>query len=386
MGPSSAKAEAAQVVKKGKQRQKKVVLHKVCKHCSTSFTTTSKAKQYCTASCQDAAKSKRFRRSKAATQVRRYTSKADKFIASAFGLYIVNECKRAGTVQVLQGHTVDSLRGLERLYRYRQKASGYVDGKSAKAFELSHIHPVTSSSTGRVGALHPDNLVVTPVSPNRKHGTRSPDREEFGRFIAAKALQSRFKVDKETSHKEVFRLIKNLLGDVWQEFVATAVVQATQAAQLRTKLEKLFGLKLPESQFDLDALKQIATSKGVAFFSLNFAPYDPLVVMQHELDRFGHGIDSENEFSIFSKWVSLFNDSFDYFQGGRPDLTEADEKALEKVLVQAIFDGLHGLWAVSRPEQSQALLMKFLKPAPTKTTHSEIDAGDTVDEYADCPL
>ncbi len=362
---------------------------KDCKHCGSSFTTTSKAKHYCSAKCQDSAKSARYRRSKKETQLRRYDSKADKWVKSSFGRYLIGECLRAGTVQILQGHNVETLQGLEKLYRYRQKASGYVEGKSKGVYHLSHIYPVANGTTGRLGLLHPDNLVVAPASLNQKHGSKSPDREDFGKFIAKATLQSRFDVSKETTHKEVFKKIKSLLDTAWMEYVATAVVQATQADQLRKKLEKLIGLKLPESHYDLEALKQLAKSKDVDFFQKNFNPYDPLEVFQHELERFGHGKDSGGEFSTYAKWIDRFNDSFDFLRGYRKDLTESDEKALEAFLAQEIFNGLHGLWVSSskRPEETQAVLNKFLKPLePLKVNHSDIDVVYLVDEYADCPL
>lgn len=363
-----------------KQQHKNPLSKKTCKHCGSHFKTSHKSKQYCTEKCQNDAKCARYYKSNKTTQVNRYETKRKKLIATGFGRWLLKECQRAETVQILEGHTVESLNDLFELFKRRSKASGYVDGKPTGAYELSHIWPVKGTQN-KMGLLHPQNLVLAPARPNRLHGSKCPTYgfEDIGRFLPTTALLSRYSVSKENSLAEVERQVFRLLGATWQRFVATLVLQQGQQEQLRKKLQKTLNVKLPVD-LSIEQLKAIADKSGVSYFSANFDAHSAVSVFAKELQRFGHFKGSE--YGVYASWLELYELEFDFLTGGDlGGLAEVEQDELEELLVCEVFAILHGQTKPPRTAKAQELL--FLLVTQQKCIQAHDQTSFLIKEYTE---
>jgi hypothetical protein len=363
-----------------KQQHKNPLSKKTCKHCGSHFKTTHKSKQYCTEKCQNDAKCARYYKSKKTTQVNRYETKRKKLLATGFGRWLLKECQRAETVQILEGHTVESLNDLFELFKRRSKASGYVDGKPTGAFELSHIWSVKGNKQ-KMGLLHPQNLVLAPARLNRSHGSKTPSEgfEGIGRYVPTSALLSRFSVSKGDSLAQVERQVFQLLGTTWQQFVATLVIQQGQQEQLRKKIEKTLDTRLP-IDLTFEQLKAMAEESGVSYFSANFSAYSAVSVLAKELQRFGHV--KGTEYGVYSSWIATYFSEVNSLEGSFLDgLTMEDQVELEQLLVGEVFAILHGQPMPERKAKAQELL--FLLVAPQKCIQDKTKTNFSVLEDAE---
>jgi hypothetical protein len=363
-----------------KQQHKNQLSKKICKHCGSHFETEHKSKQYCTDKCQNDAKCARYYKSKKTTQIKRYKTKREKLLSTSFGRWLLKECKRAETVQVLQGHTVSSLIALFELFKLRSKASGYEDGKPTGAFELSHIWSVKGNQH-KMGLLHPQNLVLAPARLNRSHGSKSPSEgfEGIGRYLPTSALLSRYSVTKGDSLTKVEKQVFQLLGTTWQQFVATLVLQQGQQELLRKKLEKTLDIKLP-NELPFEQLKVLADDWDVGYFNANWLALSEVSMFAKELQRFGHIKGSE--YGVYSSWLELYEEEFNFLKGGfLGGSAEGEQEELEQLLICEVFAILHGQPMPPRTAKAQELLYLLLNPK--KCIRAQAEANFSVVEYAE---
>jgi hypothetical protein len=256
---------------------------------------------------------------------------------------------------------VESLGALFELFKLRSKVSGYVDGKPTGAYELSHIWPVKGNQY-KMGLLHSQNLVLAPARLNRSHGSKTPS-EEFegiGRCLPTDALLDRYSVSKVDSLAQVEKQVFRLLGETWQRFVATLVIQQGQQEQLKKKLEKTLETTLP-ADLSIEQLKELAGVLKVNYFSANWEPKPESWVLEKELTRLGHV--RGTEYGIYSSWLeSCFWEVYGLGTGLLDGSTDADEKELEQMLVGEAFAVLHGQPMPPRKANSQELLFLLLTP------------------------
>jgi hypothetical protein len=196
---------------------------------------------YCTTQCQ-----------KETTKKKRRVSQVAKATNSAFLYHLAYECERAQTLQVLTGHTVESLVALYEVYKLKLKANRYGETKD---FAISHVHPVQGEDT--IGLFHPANLVVVPTKLNRDHGTQ---HHGHGLSINRNALVSRHTVEKGAPRKQtVQRIIAFLGADVVEEVVKIAKIQPTQRHKVLSWLHDHLDPTVPEQRAHLDNLDDMTT-------------------------------------------------------------------------------------------------------------------------------
>lgn len=186
-----------------------------CKHCKKRFTTTSKTALYCNRTCKDKSSNLKVKK-----------DPIEKALKSAFFYYIARECKRAGTIEVLRGHTVESLSDLYSLYKSNMQHNGYGDRNE---YELSHIAPVKGHDI--IGLLYAENLVSAPKSFNRAHGTKWFGG---GKSIHRLTLDSKYNVDKKLDKESevVARVIDYLGRKVVLDTIKKCKIKPTQRSQL----------------------------------------------------------------------------------------------------------------------------------------------------------
>jgi hypothetical protein len=297
-----------------------------CPACKKRFRTTSAKKIYCTPQCQ-----------KEATKKKRRVSRTNRATHSAFFFHLAYECERAGTLQILTGHTVESLVALYDVYKLKLKANRYGETKD---YEISHIHPVRSDSAETIGLFHPENLVVVPTKLNREHGTQ---HYAHGLSISRNTLVSKHSVEKGAPRKQtVQRVIAFLGADVVADAVKIAKIQPTQRHKVLSWLHDNLDPTVPEQRTHLDVLdgmsgKALAALKAKlegregSGFQIKTTILTPFQVLSQELERHAqHRPELTEVLGIICKRVSPFTALH------MSRTTFHDEE------LQAVFDVLHG--------------------------------------------
>lgn len=337
------------------EKTTKAVRRPRCKQCRKQFRTTSTVKVFCTPACQ-----------RQATKVKRHVNRVERATNSAFMYHVAFECERAGTLQILTGHTVQSLVDLHAVYLLKLKANQF---GQTRDFEISHICP--SRGHDCIGLYHAQNLVVAPAHLNRAHGAK---HYGGGLSISRSALVSKHAVEKGAPRKQTVERIIAFLGpDVVAELVKTTKIQTTRRHALTSWLHDHLDATDPEQRQYLDqldsmtpqaltALKAKLEGKAAKGFKVETANYIPFGVMFLELQRHAqYRPELTQVLDVICNEVNKF--SVMYIR--RTILNETE--------LQAVFDVLHG-----KPLAS-------IRPVLTEFTerHASItDHGERIPAYA----
>jgi len=186
-----------------------------CKNpsCRKQFRPKTKRALYCSDAC---------RYKKAGTK--KLVDPVEKALKTAFFYFLARECVRARTLDILRGHTVESLSALYKLYTVNMFANGF---GGVEAFELSHIFPVNGDE--RLGLLRADNLVCAPTALNKAHGKR---HFGFGQSVP-RPLDPKYTVGKKARRSDVIPRIVDYLGT---ELVAATVKACKMKPAHRSRL------------------------------------------------------------------------------------------------------------------------------------------------------
>lgn len=327
-----------------------------CPACKKRFRTASIKKIYCTPQCQ-----------KEATKKKRRVCRTNRATHSSFFYHLAYECERAGTLQILTGHTVESLVALYDVYKLKLKANRYGE---TKEFEISHIHPVRSDSAETIGLFHPTNLVVVPTKLNREHGTQ---HYGHGLSINRNALVSKHSVEKGAPRKQtVQRIIAFLGADVVADAVKIAKIQPTQRHKVLSWLHDHLDPTVPEQRTHLDSLdgmsgKALAALKAKlegqegSDFKIKTESLSPFNVLFVELQRHaGFRPELKGVLDVICTRIDPFIATFTH-----RTVLNADE-------LQAVFDVLHG-----KPvEAIRDVLAEFVE-----RNTSTMDNGERIPQY-----
>lgn len=247
--------------------------NRVCQHCNKPFSTSQYAAKFCSVQCR--------------TQARN-TKTAAKRIAnipcSDEWLWVARECKRAGTVEVLQDV---NLVELFAVYRRRFRCYGWDSEKQKSKFHLCHISPAQGEST--VGLLHHQNLFIGGSLANQVHGAKQV--AGAGLSIKRSALKAKWLVDKECSDKAVLSKVQSYLGPKLVEYAKANPVRKSQRFSLAKKIKTEFPkCETPLAELErmgMTALRKLyAALQEQELYSLNLKARRTLVVYVEELERF----------------------------------------------------------------------------------------------------
>jgi hypothetical protein len=284
---------------------------RACKHCVGWFSPTRKQHFYCSDTCRKLAHKARKAKANRAKLAKRLETKLTALSASVFGRYLHKEIVRAGTVQILAGHTSESLALLAALRRRCTAEGGYKKGLPMGAFELGHIYPVKGN--GRVGLLHPSNLVICPKEFNRKHSKSLPVEGYMGLSLPSSELEEKWLINGGMTAHEVLKLCRKFIGVEFDNWLKSHQISVSQQSQLIKKLE---AEGLPRSQLlslRLEELKALADEEEVPYFAMDKDPAEDWYVIHNEylrllpagpLEFTLRSID-EIEFSFFSMNASV---------------------------------------------------------------------------------
>jgi hypothetical protein len=139
-------------------------------------------------------------------------------------LYLVYQCKRAGTVQILDGHDYDSF----------VKTMAVIKNKPPLDVSICHIYPVRGN--GRIGLLHHENLFYGGRYQNCKLGNRSFGG---GRSIHHSRLLQEWDVGVNDTVNEVLIKVERFLGPIIERYLENVSVRKSPKAALIGKIVEL---------------------------------------------------------------------------------------------------------------------------------------------------
>lgn len=207
-----------------------------CLHCKAELLTKRQSAKFCSDDCRTKYNNAIKKKNREATAAKRQAARSNKFDQSTFASYLIGECKRAGTVQILEGIGLDGLKLLRDLVAKRTT----YNGGDSRTYAISHIFPAVNPRSGSVGILHPENLVIAPTEFNQKRGNKLP-KEGAGKCIPIRSLKRRFNVSDSTPRNEVLAKIKAVIGaSVYNAFLKeyASKLGLTSRNKVKAKLAK----------------------------------------------------------------------------------------------------------------------------------------------------
>ena len=207
-----------------------------CLQCKAELINKRRSAKFCSDECRTKYNNAIKKKSREATADKRQKARSVKFDQSTFANYLIHECKRAGTVQILEGIGLEALKQLRDLAAKRT----LYNGGDSKEYAISHIYPVGNSRSGNIGLLHPDNLVIAPAKFNQQRKNKLP-KEGAGKYIPIKTLKRKFNVDRNSSKEVVLAKIKAVIGaSVYNTFLKdyASKLGLTSRNKIKAKLAK----------------------------------------------------------------------------------------------------------------------------------------------------
>nr|WP_279153528.1 hypothetical protein [Pseudomonas mosselii] len=191
------------------------------KHCATcELVILKKSKQwknqkYCSNKCRKLYHRKRI------SIANRVEQKKSNLLQNEEMLYLIRQCKKAKTVEILHGHTLDTF--IETMNLIRHRPPGDVN--------LCHISPVKGKTS--IGLMHCHNLFYGGAYQNKK---LSNTYLSGGLSIERKKLKKRWEVDPSMSNNEVLVLIEQFLCDIMPDYLRIAPVRKSKKVNLALKI------------------------------------------------------------------------------------------------------------------------------------------------------
>lgn len=333
----------------------KAVRRPRCKNCKKQFRTTSATKVYCSPVCsRHVANAKRPK-----------VDRIEKARRSAPFYRLALEVKRAGTLEILRGHTAESLLALFKLQSQAFEFNGY---GQQRLYELSHVAPANGRHI--VGLYVAENLVIAPRGLNNAHGTSHYGNH--GVWIARTSLNPKHNVHERERDSDVLDRILAYLGDdLVNEVVKRGNIQPMQRFKLLAWLEAFIEAHPEHSHHSenlaamstvaLGKLKSQLQCKDVKAFRLITREVHPLEMLSLELSRHAELRPSLKPLASFiAECVSHINHREPYL--------------IESPLLQLLFNVLMGLELEDVASELMPVLetlkamIKIAQPVPVLAT------------------
>lgn len=334
-----------------------------CKYCAGLFRPLRVGHIFCSDTCRKL----KFKAKKASEAKKKLSRRLEKKLgvlsASAFGKFLVREIRRAGTVQILHGHTAASLADLVSLKRRCTSAAGFKDGESLGTYELSHIYPVGNSKSKHIGLLSPKNLTIAPKEFNRKHSTKLPSCGYLGESIPRSTLNPQWSIRDNSSSLEILALARKYIGADFDAWLKKHNITLTQKQGLIRSLKKAGYHEERLRELNLKELQAIANDEDIGYFHMTSYPVEIDTVLADELKRLKIGIPllTALEYLEHEEWDSLYNSRFKFIG------SDNERKVLKEYLITQSLACLHGQ-PYSEVWKKKAVLRYFkeLKESPRK--------------------
>lgn len=306
-----------------------------CSHCKALFKPVRKGHVHCSDTCRKLRNKAKNKVISDQNRKRRLAEKVKKLASSTFGRYLVREIKRAKTVQILTGHSAETLKALVALRRRCTTASGYEEGEPLGTYELSHIWPV--KSTNSIGLLCAENLVIATKSFNRQHAQKFPVHTLIGKAISDADLTDHWKVVEGMDSPQVIKLARSFVGEEFDKWLTSFFVSNSQRDQLIKNLVKAGLPKKRLQELKLRQLKALAEEEEVPYFDISTNPQDVRSLLSEETERLGVGRELGQHLHLLESEDCSLEPSGWHFTG-----TLEDQKEFEKFVIDQTYLCLHG--------------------------------------------
>jgi hypothetical protein len=213
---------------------------KTCENpaCRKRFRPKTKRARFCNPKC-------RYKKA----ETKRLVDPMTKALKTAFFYFLARECIRARTLEILRGHTVESLSALYRVYTVNM----FANGGGVEAYELSHIFPVNDDEC--LGLLRADNLVCVPKALNHAHGKR---HFGYGKSVHRLTLDPKYTVGKKAKRSDVIPRIVDYLGvELVTATVKTCKIKPTYRSRLIEWIVSHYDLSNPVHKAALPDLSKL---------------------------------------------------------------------------------------------------------------------------------
>lgn len=308
-----------------------------CSHCVRLFQPIRVGHLYCSDTCRKLQFKAKNRAEARKKSNRRIGEKLIKLSSSSFGKYLVKEIKRAGTVQILHGHTFDSLTDLVKLRRKCTASSGYDRGESLGAYELSHIFPACGGKTGQIGLLHPSNLTIAPKAFNRKHSNKTPLCGYQGSSISREVIQPAWSIRAGDESINILKLARKYIGEDFDSWLKKHLITYTQKQALIRVLKEVGLPARILNEMSLKQLKDIAAEEELPYFDVSKEPEDIRHVLSEELNRLGIGSELARALELLAEYDWSLDAPSKEFIG-----TAVSRKKFEEFVIEQSLACLHG--------------------------------------------
>lgn len=279
-------------------KSRKKLLNKTpkCKACRKTFRPATNNQIYCDVEC-------RKQRDKVDKRAQQHKDRMERATKSYVFYRMYKEALRAGTLDVLYGHTLESLCELHQITKLQFRGDGLNTDESH--YHLAHIHPVKSECGSYIGLFHPANIFVCPKFVNQQH---SSSYYGGGKSVhRSKTKPENFVAEDAKASEVIPRIIKYLGEALVAKFVAKSKVQASERTKLLIHLE----LFLEELEMTADELYKLSTRslkalkkklEGEKAFVVAGRTYAPLEVLVIEFERMSKYVpELENALPLLSK-------------------------------------------------------------------------------------
>lgn len=230
-------------VTKETNKPKKLERNYVCSVCNTPYIAKRHSvKKFCSPQCRRSANSQKV----AARRI-------EKIPSSDEWRWLARECKRAGSVQVLEGQTVESLELLFAVRNYRYKTYGWSSDSKTSKYHLCHIAPTNGKDS--IGLLHHLNLFVGSALPNQKFGNDS--YQGAGLSIQRSSLNPKWSVSEDSTNTAVLAKVSKFLGQVLVDFAKKNPIRMST----RLSLAKWVNANDPKHRHTLSELQLMSTTE-----------------------------------------------------------------------------------------------------------------------------
>lgn len=244
---------------------------KLCKECKTPITDRTrqyKNKKYCSVNCRKIASRKKL------TAEARLKQGKSMIVQVPHISYLIKECKRAGTVQILSSHSLESF----------TKTMDFIKNKPKGDIEICHIAPARGKNS--IGLLHYENLFYGGAYQNRNFGN---NYISGGLKIKRSHLMKKWAVDESMNNNTILKKLEAFLGDIIKSYIK---INRLQKSKKRSRVEAILKID-PDRDIDhlycqsrkyLDDLL-LALSQNRAFVSCSGSE-SKYIIYVDELTRF----------------------------------------------------------------------------------------------------
>jgi endogenous inhibitor of DNA gyrase (YacG/DUF329 family) len=244
---------------------------KSCETCRRDIPNKSKQwriQKYCSTRCRKIAFNKRK------SQSTRIEKRKANLIQNDEVIYLIGECRRAGTVQILTDHTLKTF----------TKTMKFIKNRGKGDVERCHIAPVKGTNT--TGLLHYKNLFYGGVHQNRKFGKKY---HSGGLSIKNDSLIKKWKVNETMTNNDILKKVELILGDIIPRYIEKNSVLKSRKIRvveriLEIRPEKNKDLLLSQSGKYLDDLYSKLSNGNT--YSRNYGIESKYMTYINEMTRF----------------------------------------------------------------------------------------------------